>query len=113
MDMKEVNLPSSIELILLFILGFPGSSTKRYKSLPAIAVETELVEPVLLLSIEFSSHLAPQDIKVRIQIFEDSGRQEKHVELELITGPSVAKFPWEDWINPVMGVSQSEGRCLE
>jgi len=47
--------------------------------------------------------LAPQYIKVKIEILETEGKDEKNVTISLATGESVTVFNWEDWVNSAMG----------
>jgi len=115
MNLNEVNLPFSIELIVLFILGFPGRMSKNELSSPEYMPQiTNAFEDntartaddnsgILLESYQFIPGFSPQDIKIGIQIFEEEGREEKNVSIELISGASVSEFRWEDWINSAMG----------
>lgn len=112
MEMKEVKLAGSIELILLFILGLPGRIKAVDQLSPASEVREDsdgisavvaVDEDVLLHSLEFSTKLAPQDTKVRIRIFGREGKEEKNVEIDIIPGASVTELHWEDWANVAMG----------
>jgi len=101
MDTTEVNLPSCIELILLFILGLPGGMRRTGTvSSPQIS---ERGRSGLINSLEFHPSIAPQNVKVRVQIFEIEGKKDNNVEIDLVSGASDTVFHWEDWINSVMG----------
>lgn len=78
-DMNQVDLP-----ILLFILGFPGwLHDPEKESGDAITVAPEC-SGVLV----FSPDVAPQKIKVKIQISQVGGKEEKNVEAGLIADAS-------------------------
>lgn len=51
----------------------------------------------------FEVPIAPQDIQVSIQIYENDKNDEKKVELVLITSDASTRFHWQDWINSIMG----------
>lgn len=106
MDMNEVNLPSSIEVILIFLLGLPGRMKKiSPETFPLPEIEWIRVPRggfVYLYSFVFIPFLTPQDIEVKVDVFEVEGKEEKIVEIGLITGSGVTEFHWENWINSAM-----------
>lgn len=87
MNVYEVNPVGSLELILLFILGFPGNiqaSGKPHRLSPPlrendtssdISVVTDVDEYDWLHTLEFRRVIAPQNITVRILTFEAEGRR--------------------------------------
>lgn len=76
MERSEMNLPASLELILLFLLGLPENmlcDTNR--------------------NILQFIHRGPQDIEIEIEIFHGaSDGEEKSVEVKLVPGETVAQF---------------------
>lgn len=104
MDLNEVDLPGPIELILLFLLGLPGRPDIRNQSHRGeLAMASEDSEKNLKQSLDYIPGLAPQAIKVQINISRVEGKKENKVEVGLWAAPSVMAFRWEDWINSIMG----------
>jgi len=104
---SSYQIPRSIELILLFILGLPGRLTKRDNP--------EGLEPegFSIQTLEFIPDLAPQNITVGVEIFGVEGYREKDVTIRLNAGAFVATFQWENWINAAMGYLKAEDIKLE
>jgi len=97
MDMTEVNLTSSIDLILLFILGLPG---KFYRHPYDFVISTE--DGRRVYPRRYKPDFGPQDIEILILICEPQGKQKVDVSMEMV-GANVTELHWEDWINSAMG----------
>lgn len=61
-----------------------------------VAAVVDIDEDVCLHSLEFSTELAPQDIKVRIRIFGMEGKDEKNVKIDITPGTSEREFHWDN-----------------
>lgn len=136
MDRSDTNLPASLDFILLFILGFPGTFVEQNRGSAPSATQSR-VEPVeqnrgsargpsqsnedheivpipdegeVDLVFLFQPRIAPQTIKVQVSV---CGNEKKKVVMELICTKSVAKFIWEDWINCAMGYIQERDEYME
>jgi len=116
----DVNLPDSVELILLFVLAFPGEiyeinnseqvdeimeenedGTSASKLNPRVTLKIE--EPVTTMTqLEFNAVICPEDIRVQIKICSNKNNGKNTIHMRLLSD-SARHFIWEDWINYLMG----------
>jgi len=108
MEKSCEDMAASPNIIMLFILGFPGtgevkSSSPESNSFSLKSTDTSSNHQSNGSSntVIFGSPFAPQDINVSVEELSFNG--ESKMVMKLVSGNLVDKFMWADWIDAAMG----------
>ena len=107
---EKVNILSSAELMMLFMLGCPG----KWETINVFNSETDASERSMSNSrsedfqelhqhYNFRTVMAPHEISLRIHRICGAEGEETKLILQLFHPSFIEGFVWQDWINSVMG----------